>query len=127
MHARRVTARSRQRGITLVEVLVAVTVLAIALIGTLRALESQTRNTSALAARMFAHWTALNAIEAARLQDVEAGHQSRETTKLGGVVWTVTVRREPASDGLIRLTATSTAAGHPGAVLVGFLPAEDEE
>ena len=124
MHARRLSARSRQRGITLVEVLVAIAVLGIVLIGVFRALDHQSASTIALADRMFAHWAALNAMEEARLEEPAKGRETRGTTKLGRTTWTVTVRREPPSDGLARLMVTATAEGRPGAVLVGFLPEE---
>ena len=123
----RLTARSRQRGITLIEVLVAVAVLGIVLIGILRALDRQTHNTAALAERMFAHWAALNLMEEMRLDALAQPRRMRATTQLGGIEWTVTVRREPALDGLTRLTVVSTAEGRAGAVLIGFLPIVDAE
>ena len=126
MPARRMTVRTRQRGVTLVEVLVAVTVLAIALIAIFRTLDAQTRNTAALADRMFAHWVALNSMEEMRLEGLPQAHGAEET-KLGGIVWTVTVRSEPASYGLTRVEVSSAAEGRPGAVLVGFLPPGPEE
>ena len=124
MPARRVTSRKRQHGVTLIEVLVAVTVLAIVLIGILRALDHQSASTIALADRMFAHWAALNSMEEARLEGLAEGRETEETTKLGGITWTVTVRRESTPDGLTRLMVASTAEGRAGAVLIGFLPEE---
>ena len=126
MPARRVTSRKRQRGIALVEVLVAVTVLAIVLIGTFRALDRQSANTIGLADRMFAHWAALNSMEEARLEGLVEGHETKGTTTLGGITWTVTVRRESTPDGLTRLMVESTAKGRAGAVLIGFLPQEPD-
>ena len=124
MRARHLNARRRQRGITLVEVLVAVTVLAIALVAIFGAIDVQIRNTAALADRMFAHWVALNSMEEARLTGAVADRDAEATTELGGVVWTVTIRREPAPYGLTRVEVAATAEGRPGAMLVGFLPSE---
>ena len=122
MPARLVITRKRERGITLVEVLAAVAVLAIALIALFRAVDSQIRNTAALADRMFAHWAALNTMEEARLAGPADAHDAERTTELGGIVWTITVHREPAPYGLTRLRVASSAEGHAGAVLTGFLP-----
>ena len=124
MPAWRVNSRKRQHGITLIEVLAAVTVLAIVLIGTFRALEQQSANTIALANRAFGHWVALNSMEEARLEGFADEREVRRTTRLGGVTWTVTVRRESGPDGLTRLMITSTADGRAGAFLVGFVPPE---
>ena len=122
MPARLMTTRKRERGFTLVEVLAAVAVLAIALIAIFRAMDSQIRNTTALADRMFAHWVALNSMEEARLAGPAGEHDADRTTELGGIVWTITMHREPAPYGLTRLEVTSSAEGHAGAVLTGFLP-----
>ena len=120
----RYLASKRERGITLVEVLAAVAVLAIALVAIFRAVDSQIRNTAALADRMFAHWAALNSMEEAQLAGAADTRATEATTELGGVVWTITIDREPAPYGLTRLEVAATSEGRPGAVLVGYLPPE---
>ena len=127
MLARRLTTRDRERGVSLVEVIVAVAVLAIALIAIFRALDGQTRSTAALAERMFAHWAALNALEEARLEGPPEVDEGERTVEVGGIAWRVMIHRESAPQGMIRLKVAATAAGHAGAVLVGFLPLEEPE
>ena len=83
MPARRVTSRKRQHGVTLVEVLVAVTVLAIVLIGILRALDHQSASTIALADRMFAHWVALNSMKVHPVLAIESGGEALLFTRGG--------------------------------------------
>ena len=127
MLARELTPRASERGLSLLEVLAAVVVLAIALIAIFRALDSQTRNTAALAERMFAHWAALNVLEEARLNGPPEESETETTAELGGIEWKLTIRRGPMPRGMIRLDVAATAEGRAGAVLVGFLPPEDPE
>lgn len=124
MPARPVIVRKAERGMTLVEVLAAMTVLAIALIAIFRAVDSQIRNTATLADRMFAHWAALNSMEEARLAGPADAHDGERSTELGGIVWTITTHREPAPYGLTRIQVVSSAEGHAGAMLTGFLSPE---
>ena len=95
MLARELTPRASERGLSLLEVLAAVVVLAIALIAIFRALDSQTRNTAALAERMFAHWAALNVLEEARLNGPPEERETETTAELGGIEWKLTIRRGP--------------------------------
>ncbi len=57
----------RQHGFTLVEVLIALAVLAFALTAMITTTGSATRNTAYLQDKTFAHWIAMNRMEALRL------------------------------------------------------------
>ncbi|MEZ5659295.1 MAG: type II secretion system minor pseudopilin GspI [Burkholderiaceae bacterium] len=59
----------RARGFTLVEVLVALTIAAIALIASMRAAGALINGTADLRARTFAHWSAENRLSEVRLLD----------------------------------------------------------
>lgn len=121
MRARSVSAR----GVTLVEVLVAVAVLSIALTGIFRALDAQTLNTAGMTERSLAHWAALNAIEEARFAGPPAEAETIDQVRMGPIDWRVALIREEGPFGLIRLEARAGAEGRAGAVVTGFLTPDD--
>lgn len=121
MPARRLTPRrqSRQAGFTLVEVLVAMAILAIALGASLRLISQQTRVTAALEDRVFAHWVALNTLEERRLG--LSAPSGASGVDMGGARWDVETQDEPGPAGLIRVEIRVRSDGRAGAVLVGYL------
>lgn len=69
---------SRQQGFTLVEILVAMTVIAFALAALITSSGQSTNNASALRDRTYAHWVATNAMTELRL-DPEVNEPERHT------------------------------------------------
>jgi len=76
---------SRQRGFTLLEVLVALAVLAIALAAAIKGISSHVSNESYLKERSFAHWVAMNKVAELRAsgQWPNAGELNGDAT-MGG-------------------------------------------
>ena len=80
--------QSKKRGFTLIEVIVAVAVIAFGLAATIKTVSTVTRNTSHLNERIIATWVAQNAMTLYEL-DIE-GDAAKETTgeeELAGVEW----------------------------------------
>ena len=76
----------RQRGFTLLEILVALAILAIALAAAIKAVSSHVSNETYLKERSFAHWVAMNKVAELRIsgQLPNAGDLNGEAT-MGGM------------------------------------------
>lgn len=91
----------RQRGFTLLEVLVALAVLAIALAAAIKAVSSHVSNASYLKERSFAHWVAMNKVAELRTsgQWPNAGELNGKAT-MGGAEfsWVIKVTEFQGGD-----------------------------
>ncbi len=118
-----------QNGFTLLEVLVALAILAIAMAALVRGAGQNTANQSYLEERTFAHWVAMNRLAEVRLLDASppAGTSSG-VESLGGRDWrwTMNVQRTP-DGGVLRVDVQVRRDGEnnetPKAQLTGYAEA----
>jgi len=109
-----------ERGITLIEVLIALVVLSIALIGAFRLISYQTQSAEAAQERLIAHWVAENHLAELTLSGPPL--KARDETKrlMGGTGWTVQVKTDPVEDGFA-VEVKVSADGKAGALAHGFI------
>ncbi|MFO1324802.1 MAG: type II secretion system minor pseudopilin GspI [Burkholderiales bacterium] len=118
--------RSRRNGFTLVEVLVALAIVAIALTAGMRALAQAADTASALKARTLALWVAQNRLAAAQIANPwpALGAYSGDATQAGAnFVWQASVSTTP-NPAFRKVEITVAEPGTPDYVLarlVGFL------
>lgn len=113
--------RDAQAGFTLIEALVALSVLAVTATIMLSATESHSRNTIALTDRMIAHWVAQN-----RLVRLESGARNLpEIVGMAGGRWQVKTKISETTDSdLVRADVAVALDNDPSSVLAeltGFL------
>ncbi len=122
---------ARRRGFTLLEVLVATAIFAVAALGLLNAQSSQVRTNQHLGDKTFAHWVALNRLAELRLEKAfpEVG-QGESTARMAGREWLVTTQVQATPVANVRLVVISVAENSrdfgdkppPITRVTGFLP-----
>ena len=128
-HRLSIDARARQTGFTLLEVLVALAVLAVAMAALIQAAAGYTANQAYLRDRTLAHWVARDALQSRQLDAAKswpAVGEQHDSRTLGGRQWDVTVKVSDTSDkDLRRLDVKVYPAGDddgtPLATLTGFV------
>lgn len=129
--AKTVPADIRTRGFTLLEVLVATAIFAVAALGLLNAQGSQVHTDQHLGDKTFAHWVALNRLAELRLAKAfpEIG-RGESTATMAGRDWLVTTKVEATPVNSVRLVTVTVAENSrsfgdkpaPITSLTGFLP-----
>ena len=111
-------------GFTLVEILVALTIVAIAMGAYLHQFGIQAEQTLSLQARTLGHWAAQNHLAEMQLanQWPDPGKQQIQVQQ-GGQAWLITQRTDTTSNPNIRRVELQlrTDAGQPVGVLVGYV------
>ncbi|HEX4870119.1 MAG TPA: type II secretion system minor pseudopilin GspI [Moraxellaceae bacterium] len=103
-------ASPEARGFTLLEVLVATAIFAIAALGLLNAQQTQIRTDQHLDTKTMAHWVALNQLADLRLNKVfpDIGEVKSET-RMAGREWQVVTRAQSTPTANVRLLIISVA------------------
>lgn len=113
------------RGFTLLEVLVALAVIALGLVALLGAAGAMTRTAGDLASRTFAHWVAMNVLAEIRLTGQWPDTGTRDgRADLAGLEWRWTATVRTTDDPDIRRIEIEVATGdddEPVTTLVGFI------
>ncbi len=103
-----------QAGVTLLELVIAVFVLAIGTIAAMRAVGHAERNIGSEAARVFAAEVALNRAEELRLWGARDGRSLPQSVEYGPYHWQISVDEKETRAGFIEATVTARAEGQPG-------------
>lgn len=108
------------RGLTLIEVAVAILILAIGTLAALRSLDISTTTAGGAEARVLAQIAVRNRAEELRLFGPNASLP--DTVTIAGRSLTVDQDSAPTAGGLVRVTLVARAEGSAGAQLVIFVP-----
>ncbi|MDF2447020.1 MAG: ral secretion pathway protein [Moraxellaceae bacterium] len=122
--------RTRERGFTLLEVLVATAIFAVAAIGLLNAQSTQIRTDQHLETKTVAHWVAVNHLADLQLkkQFPDVG-ETRTTETMAGREWQLVTRAQSTPTANVRLLVVSVAEkpsdfakqGTPVTQVTGFI------
>lgn len=116
----------RQTGFTLIEVLIALAILALSMVAVIGAAGSSTRLDIGLRDRTFADWVGLNELTTLRIAAVAPSESSLSgDADMGDQKWHWTAKISPTSDpNLLRIDVDVAAAGKPDVVIesvTGFM------
>ncbi|MFO7592805.1 MAG: type II secretion system minor pseudopilin GspI [Pseudomonadota bacterium] len=122
-----------QDGFTLLEVLVALVVVAVALAALLKGASGNAINTAYLRDKTFAQWVAMNVVAERQLGLSESSQSERGEAEMGGRSWRWTAElKETFDEAIWRLEVEVSPADAEGdetvmAQVVAFLPKPEEE
>jgi general secretion pathway protein I len=122
-------SRQAQFGFTLLEVLVALAVIAIALASLIKGAAGNSANAAYLRDRSLSQWVAMNVIAEQKLQAPDAQSRDSGTEKMGGHLWYWSLQRKDTFDKSIKRVEVSVAAEQEGlqqpvTTLFAFVPAQ---
>ena len=116
--------RRAPRGVTLIELVIAITVLSIGTLAAMRALDATQRDIGDQTARALAHQVALNRAAELRALGIAAQRDLPDSVEMGPFTWRVAVTESEAAGGLVEADIRVTSPDRPGARLVAPLAAE---
>jgi len=112
------------RGFTLIELVIAVAILAIGSVAAYRSFDAAQRGIGGQMPRLLATEVALNRAARLRLSGMAAGRGLPGRVRQGRVEWRVEVQEAATSGGLIEAAILVSAPDQPGARMVVYVPAE---
>jgi len=115
-------ARAGGRGMTLVELILAITILSIGMIAAWRSYEQAQRGIGGQVGRVLAQQVALNRAAELRLVGLPEGRSLPAEVEIGAVRWQVALSEAETRVGLSEVAITVTAPGQPGARMVTYVP-----
>lgn len=110
------------RGLTLLELVVAVLVLAIGALAALQAVDQSRRDIGGALPRLLAQMVAQNRAEELRLAAGAGGGSLPSLVQMGPYQYQLTVTRKTTASGLVEAEIRAVTVDGVGAVLVSFLP-----
>lgn len=118
---RRVSAaRDGERGVTLVELVIAILVLSLGTVAAFRAIDQSRRVAGEAPARFLALQAALNRAEELRFLSPEAAARLPETESMGGRDWRLAASERITAADFAEITLRASAEGSPGAQVVVY-------
>ncbi len=112
---------TRDAGISLIELVIAVLILSIGVVAGYRSLGQAQRGIGEEIPRLLAHEAALNRAAELRLLGMTAGRALPGTVRLGPEDWQIDVTEEATAGGFVRATVRAHAPGRPGALAVVYV------
>ncbi len=109
------------RGITLIELVIAIFVLSVGSFAAFRTVDQSRRAIGGESARFLAQNVAVNRAEEFRALGLIRGRGLPDRVRQGPYDWSVIAREKPVSGGLVELTINVSTADAPGAVLVAYV------
>lgn len=121
------SAARQDRGITLIEVMVAVLVLSIGTVAAYRVLNTARASVATAPERLFAHEVALNRIAEYRALGLDAGRRLPDQVRFAGRDWDIEVTEAETSVGYVELRVLARGPDGNGSLLTGYLRHADPE
>lgn len=112
----------RDRGLTLLELIVAIFVLSVGSIAALRAVDQSRLSLGGAEPRLLAQLAVRNRAEELRITGLSGAARLPDRVTLGAHSFTYQMQTEATAGGLVRIDLTAQSAQGPGAALVLFLP-----
>jgi len=109
MNNQRGIHQNRMQGMTLIEVLVALVIVAVALSAAIRSVNAGALNTDYLKQKSFAHWVAMNEVAEQQAVELKGGGASNEWTEaeMAGHTWHINAKAVVTDDKSVLRVETS--------------------
>lgn len=116
------STRRRDKGMTLVELVIAIAILSIGMIAAWRGYEQAQRGIGGQVGRVLAQQVALNRAAELRISGLPEGRGLPHEVAMGPTRWRISLTEGAPRAGLVATTITVSAPDQPGARLVTHLP-----
>ena len=117
----------KDSGITLLELMIAIVVLAVGTLAVIRTLDQSTRQIAEAPARLLALSVAQNRGQQLAVMGLALGRNLPRRVKQGPYEWRVSLAEEKTDSGIYEVEITVTSTGQPGAFLVTYAPWEPQK